>query len=143
MSITKRQTTTIKITTDDRAIVYLDGLKVLDTNTFITYYLRINTTSNVIAISVTNVMERIGIMVETTSGVITDKSWRCTEKEPRSNWATKDFNDSSWPNSIIHAINRDGYKLMPPNPKFSFDSVWISGFNIYATKMYCRQKLAK
>ena len=112
-------------------------------NIYSTYDLNINNTISIIAISVTNIIDRIGIMAEISGGAISKKPWKCTEMVSGLNWATKNFDDSKWPNAVTHAFNRDGYGLMFRNPKFSDNNVWFSGSDMFAAHMYCRKKIAK
>ena len=48
-----------------------------------------------------------GILVETSTGVVTDASWKCSTVHHH-NWALSSFDDSSWSNARVVATNGDG-----------------------------------
>ena len=136
-----KQTAILKITTDDCATVYIDGTQVQKTELYKTYTVEIDSSFRVIAIFVINFFDKIGIMAETTTGIVTNKSWKCTDQTPRQGWTTKNFNDSSWPKAFILAANKEGYMFMPQINDFPVNRLWISVSNVKAVSMYCRKKV--
>ena len=139
----KKQIAVLKITTDESATVYIDGMQVLKTEIYKTYAVQIDSSFRVIAIFVTNIFDNIGIMAETSTGIVTNKSWKCTDQIPRQSWTTENFDDSSWPKAVILAVNKGGNGFMPQFNDFPAKRLWISMQNMRAQRMYCRKIVTK
>ena len=138
-----RQKVNLTICTDDSGSIFVDGVRVLNTEVFKTYSVEINHSFDILAVFVTNILGHIGIMAETSTGIVTDTSWKCTDREQRPGWITKRFNDSLWPSAVIIAHNKGGHGLMPQLHDFPEDGLWISVSNAFAKRLYCRKKIKR
>jgi hypothetical protein len=101
----------------------------------------INATSSCFAVQVTNVIAGIRLMLETSTGIVTDRTWKCVQPlQPFTNtaWTRKNFNDSSWPNAVEIGTNSGLYA----SKKFAPDRQWISVARDTTPRdqlMYCRK----
>ena len=83
--------------------VFLDGVKYTDTA--MTHYAKTSEVSipphnEVIAISCKDTGGNEGIVASTTTGIVTDGSWKCSSVK-EDNWMMPDFDDSAWNNADI------------------------------------------
>ena len=78
-----------------------------------------------------------GILASTTSGVVTDESWKCTQMK-EAGWTHCMFDDSHWPNAIITERKRDSkwgdFDGISPSAKW----IWATGAGEFS-KVYCRK----
>ena len=143
MNANSRKKTNLTITTDDSGIIFVDEVQVLSTKVYKTYTVEIDHSFDTLAVFVTNIFDTIGIMAETSTGIVTDTSWKCTDQTQSSRWKTKRFNDSLWPRAVVLAVNKGGHGLMPELKDFSLDKLWISVSNVRAGNLYCRKRNKK
>ena len=84
-----------------------------------------------------------GILIETSTGVVTDASWKCSTVHQH-NWALSSFDDSSWSNAIITGTHEDWERAIPG---ISVQAKWIwadvtsiVGFTYYAPGFTCKAR---
>ena len=87
------------VTVDNEMEFYLDGAKITDDamktwNSVSTITYPLNT--RVIAIYGRNTGGPKGILASTTTGIVTDGSWRCSN-ELMDGWMNPGFDDTAWP----------------------------------------------
>lgn len=126
---------------DDVGTLYVDGqgvvsgLHLLDARKF-----NISSTSRCIGVHVINVYGSIALMVETSTGIVSDATWKCTSENLFSlAWTRADFDDSSWPHAVEIGTNKgeNAWSL-----SFPTNRAWISVLNNHNHPfMYCRHKL--
>jgi len=132
-------------TCDDVMEVFLDGVKYTDTA--MTHYTKTSKVSipphtDVIAISCKDTGGREGIVASTTTGIITDGSWKCSSVK-EDNWMMSDFDDSAWNNADISRGTNVAPKPYPwgvrPNIANNAYWIWATGFPTNTTEAYCRK----
>jgi len=134
-------------TCDDVMEVFLDGVKYTDTA--MTHYTKTSKVSipphtDVIAISCKDTGGREGIVASTTTGIITDGSWKCSSVK-EDNWMMSDFDDSAWNNAdISRGVNtNNGYhKRDWQNIANNAYWIWATGYPTKTTEAYCRKSIA-
>ena len=112
----------LKVTTDENGKIYINGMLVLNTRWYNTYDIQVPGNIEVIAIETTSALSGIGFMLETSIGIVSEKSWKCTSEVPEANWFSTNFKDDKWPKAIEYASNSIGYLFMPPINNFSPES---------------------
>jgi len=136
-------------TCDDVMEVFLDGVKYTDTA--MTHYTKTSKVSipphtDVIAISCKDTGGREGIVASTTTGIITDGSWKCSSVK-EDNWMMSDFDDSAWNNADISRGTNVAPKQYPwgVRPKIANDAnwIWATGYPTKTTEAYCRKSTAR
>ena len=79
-----------------------------------------------------------GILASTSTGVVTDETWRCTTVlEP--DWHTFAFDDSAWPQARV--VGAHGVSPWGNFPDISTDAKWIWAQGSTGGTVYCRKKL--
>ena len=131
----------LKIVADDRATVFMDGKLVLETSVFSVCSLNISNSFTVIAVQLSNIFGYIGFMAETSSGIVSDETWRCTnEKQTNEDWTRVHFNDRKWPRAVPYANNSPNLFLGGFRDDFPSDRLWISiAKKNHIGVIYCRK----
>ena len=79
-----------------------------------------------------------GILASTSTGVVTDKTWKCSGTL-EAGWDLTGFNDSHWEDARITGVNGDApwglFADIDPSAKW----IWSSGEN--DTVAYCRKEI--
>ena len=79
-----------------------------------------------------------GILASTSTGVVTDGTWRCSAAlEP--NWHTYAFDDSAWPQARV--VGQHGVVPWGNRPQISASAKWIWAQGSTGGTVYCRKKL--
>ena len=132
---------TFTIVADDMAVVYIDGRQVFTSPIMIAHTINISQSFKVVAIRLSNIFGYIGFMAETSSGVVSDETWRCTSKKQfNDNWARTKFNDTSWPQAVPYATNSPGLFVGSFWSEFPTERLWISIANKqFLGFIYCRK----
>ena len=135
------------ITCDDECTsVFADGCPlVLDNATYnnwrVATKIIIPSGTKVVAIHAKDHGGPEGILGSFSNGQVTDATWKCHSSPVPSEWASADFNDSSWPAAVEH---RD-HGSAPWNIKtqnISDDAKWIwTKDNLVDNEVYCRVRL--
>ena len=73
---------TITIATDDTATIYVDGQYKAVTISHIPININVKASSRVIAVVVYNMGQSGGLIAQISTGIVSDRSWKCTDKEP-------------------------------------------------------------
>ena len=89
----------IGITADNAFALYGDGSSIGDGNDMRKCCTFPSGASKVLAVVAKDYGAYEGIILYSTTGVITDSTWKCISSElaSSSEWASPDFNDMSWP----------------------------------------------
>ena len=137
---------TLTLITDEFGTVYVDGVAVLSpTRVLIVEKINITSSFRTIAIVVNNVFGHIGFMAETSTGVVTNKLWKCTHNVPivqESKWMKVNFDDSQWLNAVPYADNSGSISLLLGKTfsEFPEKRLWISvKTSAYSGRLYCRR----
>ena len=93
-----------------------------------------------LALSAFNTGMEGGLLAETSTGVVTDTSWKCSTVE-ETNWHLTSFDDSGWDNARI--VQPHGGLWFSVYPSISLDADWIWANVAMAeyTTTYCRKRL--
>ena len=79
-----------------------------------------------------------GILASTSTGVVTDASWKCNSNGP-TNWHMPDFDDAAWSQALVMAPN-DG-SSWPVINGISAEAKWIWSQDTSTISAYCRKTL--
>ena len=131
----------LKATSDDRSTIYVDGRPIINTYVWQPVVIEIKAKAKLLAVEVISMLLYVAFMAETSTKVVTDKTWRCTNEPQPDNWMNLDFDDSRWPPAFEFALNSDGYMLMTNIPIFPPERIWISVNDITSRRMFCRKRL--
>ena len=99
----------LKLTTDNSGKTYIDSVLVLTTSIYKTNKIKVPGNLELITINVTSIISGIGFMVESSIGIVSNKSWKCTGETQTANWFNKNFKVDKWSNSVEYTVNSDGY----------------------------------
>ena len=134
---------TVTIATDDSGIAYVDGrLLFTISDCRVAVNASVNDDSKLIAVEIHNGALDIGLMVQTSSGMVSDTNWKCTSKQQKCGWNSPDFDDSNWPQAISYFIN-DGTNplwFLKMND-FPQNAHWLTTAERTSSKMFCRRSL--
>ena len=97
--------------------------------------------TKVVAIHAKNYVDFAGILGSFSNGQVTDATWKCHSSPIPSEWASADFDDSSWPAAVDY-----GRQGSPPwknkIQNIVDDSKWIWTKKYFGDKeVYCRVRL--
>jgi hypothetical protein len=93
-----------------------------------------NTELEVVAILAKNNGGPGRILASFSNGVRSDASWKCTTTA-HSGWHTTKYDDSAWPNAVVHGANGNTVSGIPS------DVMWIGVRNTNAAQFYCRRRV--
>ena len=93
----------------------------------------------VIAVKATDTDIRLGFIASTSSGVVTDDTWRCSDDVTGDSWRSYDFDDSDWQYANITGSNGD--QPWGVISDVSRDANWIWGNASENGVLYCRKSL--
>ena len=133
---------TLTVTADDEVFVYDNGQIVLSNNDWwspqtVTY----NSDPCVLAVSAVDGGVLAGILGETSTGVMTDASWKCS-MTLQTGWHLTSFDDSGWSNAVITGTNGDGNPWQRSISGISTQAKWIwADVTPYVGTTYCRKTL--
>jgi len=119
---------------DDLTELFLDGVQFTDPafgNWRNTANMSIPSNTNVIAISCENLWAKYGIKATTSSGIVTDATWRCSNVK-EDNWMGTDFDDSTWEFAKTDNLDVD-------RDENTFDGQWIWS-QTGTDRAYCRKR---
>ena len=139
----------VTVAADDRGTVYADGMFLFNlTKVREAVSAQVRCDTKVIAIEVTNDHQQIGLIVMTSSGIVSDNSWKCTSSPPPISWKSSDCDDSSWPPANAYFKNdgtvsglklqRLSYMIMEKLPSNAY---WLSTVDAFTSRMFCRRAL--
>ena len=93
-----------------------------------------------LAIAVTNRGGPGGLLASTTTGIVSDEVWRCSDTE-QTGWYLEDFDDSSW--DLAYVVGLHGYE--PWGWIDGIDSsakwIWDAGYAPDHSTTYCRRRM--
>ena len=133
-------TVTLTITADDEVDVYHNGVVVLTDDSWSTA--DTVTLTNACVLAVQGVYHRgggdMGILASTSTGVVTDASWKCSAMGQR-DWYLPGFDDATWSQARVIATNGDA-------PWGTVDAIdaqakWIWTQGLTDANVYCRKTL--
>lgn len=120
-------------------VLYADGVQVGKDNGkwYMSKIYKFSATTKVVAIHGINTGGPAGIIGSFSTGLVTDKSWRCSKKYVPE-WKSPDFDDSGWPNAVV-------FKKPPvrQGPKISVEAKWIWTSTERDWNVYCRSVLGR
>jgi len=136
-------------TCDDRMEVFFDGVKYTDaamSKWDNTSEVSIPPHTEVIAISCRDTGHWEGIVASTTTGIVTDGSWKCSSVK-ENNWMMSDFDDSAWNNADLSRGTNGAPKLhkgsVRPNITNNAYWIWSTSYASPTTEAYCRKRIAR
>ena len=80
----------------------------------------------------------VGILASTSTGVVTDDTWKCS-RQYNTDWHLSSFNDAAWAPARVLGANDGSYADAVTT--ISPDAKWIWFYNTAYTGVYCRKKL--
>ena len=132
-------TVTLTITADDQVYVYHGGeLVLVDINYRVAQSVVLDEPC-VLAVYAVNLRGVAAILASTSTGVVTDVSWKCSDVE-QTGWHLAGFNDSAWSQARIIAPN-DGSFWPGVIAGINSEAKWIWAQTTSATVAYCRKTL--
>ena len=100
--------------------------------------------TKVVAIHAKNYVDFAGILGSFSNGQVTDATWKCHSSPVPSEWASADFDDSSWPAAVEHG-DHGSASWEEKIHSISDDAKWIWTTYTDNTKsdseVYCRVRL--
>ena len=127
---------------DDELFVY-DGGELILTSGMRVNILEYDPDPCVLALAAFNTGGIGGILAETSTGVVTDESWKCSLVN-ETGWHLTSFDDSGWDYAWI--IQPHGAVWWPTYPGISLEANWIWPTNYTMTRdwttAHCRKRLA-
>merc|ERR1712180_278767 len=134
-------------TCDDEMEVFLDGVKYTDATMKDyrqTSEVGIPPHTGVIAISCRDRHSNEGIIASTTTGIVTDGSWKCSSVK-EDNWMMPDFDDSDWKSADTSRGTNVAPKQYGWGLRGNIDNnahwIWATGYPTKTTVAYCRKSL--
>ena len=79
-----------------------------------------------------------GILAETSSGVVTDASWKCSSDDPIG-WYLPGFDDAAWAKAQV--IDANGGSVFAPIAEISAEAKWIWAQDTSTNIACCRKTL--
>ena len=133
-------TVTLAIACDDASYVYHDGDVVLSADGW-----RIAHTVNlddacVLAVKAVDLGGGAGMLASTSTGVVTDASWKCSGAVEQTGWHLDDFDDAAWSQARVIGTN-DGSFWTGVIDGISTEAQWIWSQNSRDDEIYCRKSL--
>ena len=131
----------ITVTADDHVYVYdVDGSILLSSSGWwntetVTY----DADPCVLALKAVDYGEGGGLLASTSTGVVTDDSWKCSRTYHGHYWYHPSFDDSSWSNARIIASNGDGTFTTVLDISAQAKWIWADTSNLGS--IYCRKTL--
>ena len=132
------ETVQLAVTADNVIDVYHDGKVVLHNDNW-------RQTSHVdlenpcvLAFKASDSGHQEGILASTSTGVVTDETWRCSAAL-ESDWHTLTFDDSAWYQARV--VGTNGVSPWGNFPDISVDAKWIWAQGSKAGTVYCRKRL--
>ena len=134
-------TVTLTIKVDNRFYVYHNGGVVLSGDGVLSTHTLNLVDACVLAIKATNFVADAGILVSTSSGVVTDASWKCSSAAEQTGWQLPGFDDAAWSQATVVAPN-DGSVWPSVAAGFNPAAQWIWTQDVSNDNViYCRKTL--
>eukprot|EP00092_Neocalanus_flemingeri_P099982 GFUD01127633.1.p1 GENE.GFUD01127633.1~~GFUD01127633.1.p1 ORF type:complete len:836 (+),score=161.16 GFUD01127633.1:310-2508(+) len=136
----------VNMTVDNAFQLFGDGILIGSGSDFQDIFTFTTDASEVLAIFAWNWSGPVGILLSTSTGVVTDSSWKCidSQKVTSPDWSSPGFNDMSWPYAVTL-----GYNVVQNPPLIwgirlgiygSAQWIWAPG-SPAPQKVYCRKQL--
>ena len=94
----------------------------------------------VLAVKAEDIGTFAGILASTSTGVVTDASWKCSGGVEQTGWHLDDFDDAAWSQARVIAAN-DGSFWMGVVADINPAAQWIWSQNSNDGVVYCRKTL--
>ena len=140
---------TLSLITNQNGIAYVDGNQVLKTSALRAGWVNISDSFKVLAVKVNNKdsLVRTSFMAETSFGIVSDTTWKCTGNVTSQEWMNINFSDKSW----LNAVPLDNEDKPAPfwtiwlkySKNLRTKRQWISVQDTTVKKLYCRKKRFK
>ena len=132
---------TLTAAIDDSGLLFVDGQMVMKLRYHIPQSATVNRNIQVIALDLLNYVGESGFILRSSTGIVSDSTWRCISNAPPARWSQADFDDSHWPNAVETWSNEKdliGIKLS----KFQPMDKWIRSQQLPGPlkHAYCRKK---
>ena len=135
-------TVTLTVTADDRVMVY-DGGRLVFGNGNWMFAQTVTLTSSpcLLAVAAQDYALDAGILASTSTGVVTDTSWKCSAVE-EAGWYLPSFDDSDWSNAKITGTNDVSNQWQRAIAGISAQAKWIWA-DVTSTVgfTYCRKSI--
>ena len=83
-----------------------------------------------------------GILGSFSNGQVTDATWKCRLSPVLSEWASADFDDSSWPAAVKHADHGSApWEKKIQNIADDAKWIWTKDYEPEGSEVYCRVRL--
>ena len=132
-------TVTLTITADDILYVYHDGEVALSAEAWWIAHTVNLVNACVLAIKAVDIYGVAGILASTSTGVVTDASWKCSSVE-QTGWLLPGFDDAAWSQARVMARN-DGSVYTAVVAGINPAARWIWSQNSSDDVVYCRKLL--
>ena len=136
-------TVSLTITADDVFHVHHDGGVVLTAYHWADAHTVSLDNVCVLAIKAENTGDGAGLLASTSTGVVTDTSWKCSSgggAVEQTGWHLPDFDDAAWGQARVLAAN-DGSTFRGIIAGINTEAKWIWAQNVTADVIYCRKSL--
>ena len=137
-------TVTLTVTADDIVNVYHGGDVVLTGDEWEDAQTLNLDDACVLAIKGTNVRSGAGILASTSTGVVTDASWKCSSSSggavEQTGWHLPGFDDAAWSQAQVMTAN-DGSVWIHEMSGINPTAQWIWSQNSSDDVVYCRKTL--
>ena len=131
---------TLAVHADDVYYVFYDGNVVLS-------HVYLDDTSSVsltdvcvLTVKAENWEGGYGVIASTSTGVVTNASWKCSGGVEQTGWHLPGFDDAAWSQAQVIAAN-DGTFWMGVLPEISPAAQWIWSQNSGDGVVFCRKRL--
>ena len=92
----------------------------------------------VLAINVVDYSSNFGLLASTSTGVVTNASWKCSSGVEQTGWHLPDFDDAAWSQAWVTSAN-GGSSSRFPGISWQADWIWVQDSS--ADIIYCRKSL--
>ena len=133
---------TLTLTVDDQLHVYHDGGVVLTGYNRADGYNVSLDDACVLAIKAVDLGHAAGLLASTSTGVVTDASWKCSggDAVEQTGWHLPGFDDTAWAQAQVVAAN-DGSFWMGVVASINSTAQWIWSQDISDDVIYCKKTL--
>ena len=133
-------TVTLNITCDDVVYVYNDGDVVLSARNVRDAHTVRLVDACVLAVKAVDIGGGAGMLASTSTGLVTDASWKCSGGVEQTGWHLDDFDDAAWSQARLIAAN-DGTFWMGVVAEINPAAEWIWSQNSGDDFVFCRKTL--
>ena len=141
LNIVSVDTVTLTITADDEIYVYHGGQLVLAESSYGVVHNVSLDGACVLAFYAVNHYDDGVVLASTSTGVVTDASWKCSSGLQFGDWQSANFDDTACSQALIIASNNDDNVMWQSVEEISADAKWIWAQDTSSDVAYCRKTL--